>query len=65
MLTGSSGEGGGGVAWVARGKVKVLTVKHGWWWVVVRASAQRQKRVKKMRGGRERGSHGGWKRKDK
>ncbi len=38
VLTGSSGEGGRGVAWVARGKVKVLTVKCGRQWVVVRAS---------------------------
>ena len=58
MLTRSGGEGGRGMAWVVKGKAKTLTVKCGWQWVVVRASAQRKRGQRKHR--REKKKRGSW-----
>ena len=43
VLARSSGKGGRGVAWVAKGKAKTLIVKHGQWWVAVWVSTQRKR----------------------
>ena len=58
MLARSGGEGGGGMAWVVKGKAKTLTVKREWQWVVVRASAQRKSGQRKHR--KEKKKRGSW-----
>jgi hypothetical protein len=58
VLARSSGKGGRGVAWVAKGKAKTLTVKHRRWQVAVRVSTQRKRGQRKHR--REKKKRGSW-----